>query len=79
MLRPELGFGLLQVLLRWALQLGCAVVPKSGDAKHQHENRDLFDFELTEAEMGRLAELAQQKEGQNTMIGWLREYDPDWY
>ena len=68
-----------QVLLRWALQEGCVVVPKSGNAERQRENADLFDFELSESDMASLGELSVQAEGQNTMIGWLREFDPDRY
>jgi 2,5-diketo-D-gluconate reductase A len=38
-----------QVVLRWHVQLGA--VPKSADPGRQRENLDVFDFELTEAEV----------------------------
>jgi 2,5-diketo-D-gluconate reductase A len=49
-----------QVLLRWDLQLGVPAVPKAASAEHRHENLDLFDFELDDAEMGRLEGLNER-------------------
>ncbi len=43
-----------QVLLKWAVQRGLAVCPKSGNEKRRAENADLFSFTLTEAELKRL-------------------------
>ncbi|PVZ10970.1 aldo/keto reductase [Actinomycetospora cinnamomea] len=43
-----------QVVLRWHLQLGNIVFPKSSTAERMRENFDIFDFELTVAEMGRI-------------------------
>nr|WP_156370203.1 aldo/keto reductase [Frigoribacterium sp. Leaf164] len=40
-----------QVVLRWHVQLGAVPVPKSADPGRQRENLDVFDFELTEAEV----------------------------
>lgn len=40
-----------QVALRWAVQRGTAVIPKSGNAGRIAENFDLFSFELSEDEM----------------------------
>jgi len=40
-----------QVLHRWALQLGVAVIPKSATAARIEENAKLFDFELSEVDM----------------------------
>eukprot|EP00927_Polykrikos_kofoidii_P073342 TRINITY_DN69383_c0_g1_i1.p1 TRINITY_DN69383_c0_g1~~TRINITY_DN69383_c0_g1_i1.p1 ORF type:complete len:596 (-),score=96.66 TRINITY_DN69383_c0_g1_i1:44-1831(-) len=40
-----------QVLHRWALQLGAAVIPKSKTATRIVENGQIFDFELTEPDM----------------------------
>lgn len=40
-----------QVLLRWALQRGTAVIPKSMKAERIAENKDLFDFVLSAEEM----------------------------
>lgn len=45
-----------QVALRWLVQQGIPVIPKSDVAEHQLANSDIFDFELTEQEMSRLTE-----------------------
>ncbi len=43
-----------QVLIRWSLQLGNVVIPRSSDPARIAENADVFDFELTAAEMDTL-------------------------
>lgn len=40
-----------QVLLRWALQMGAGVIPRSSNATRIRENIDLFDFALSETDM----------------------------
>lgn len=40
-----------QVLLRWALQHGWAIIPKSSNAARIKENADIYDFVLTDADM----------------------------
>ena len=40
-----------QIILRWHIQMGNIVFPKSTNPKHLAENIDIFDFALTEAEM----------------------------
>lgn len=46
-----------QVLLRWHVQRGSVPVPKSADPLRQAENLEVFDFELSAAEMEALAAL----------------------
>jgi diketogulonate reductase-like aldo/keto reductase len=46
-----------QVVLRWHLQLGFAVIPKSTHADRIRENFDVFDFTLDDDEMDRLSAL----------------------
>lgn len=46
-----------KVILRWELQLGVGIIPKSSSTKHQLENLDLFNFELTADEMKQINEL----------------------
>jgi diketogulonate reductase-like aldo/keto reductase len=43
-----------QVILRWNLQKGVVVIPGSSNPDHIQENTELFDFVLTEEEMGRI-------------------------
>lgn len=40
-----------QVVLRWGLQLGVQLIPKSTKKERIEENCDIFDFSLTETEM----------------------------
>ena len=46
-----------QVILRWHVQNGFVVIPKSVTASRIRENFDLFSFELTEADMALIASL----------------------
>lgn len=46
-----------QVILRWDLQNGVAVIPGSGNAAHICENISIFDFELTADEMKEIGKL----------------------
>ncbi len=46
-----------QAILRWHLQLGNVVIPKSATPERIRENIELFDFELSEDDMGRIARL----------------------
>ena len=46
-----------QVILRWDLQNGVAVIPGSGNAEHIRENISIFDFELTADEMKEIGKL----------------------
>lgn len=46
-----------QVVLRWHLQLGNVVIPKSVTPSRIRENIDIFDFELPPADLAELAAL----------------------
>jgi 2,5-diketo-D-gluconate reductase A len=46
-----------QVVLRWHLQLGCVVIPKSVNPDRIRENIDLFDFELDDADMAEISKV----------------------
>ena len=55
-----------QIVLRWHLQLGSVVIPKSVTPERIAENLELFDFELTGEEMDLIAELdAGERTGPN--------------
>jgi len=44
-----------QVSLKWLVQQGSPVVPKSSNPAHLHQDLDLFSFDLTEDEMAQLS------------------------
>jgi 2,5-diketo-D-gluconate reductase A len=44
-----------QVVLRWLIQREVAANPKSVRPERMAENLDVFDFQLTDEEMGRIA------------------------
>lgn len=46
-----------QIILRWHVQNGTAVIPGSTNPVHINENADIFDFSLTEAEMQQIHSL----------------------
>lgn len=48
-----------QVLLRWGVQRGTAVIPKTSRADRMAENINVFDFELTDAQMAAISGLNQ--------------------
>jgi 2,5-diketo-D-gluconate reductase A len=53
-----------QTILRWHLQLGNVVIPKSVTPERIRENIELFDFELSEDDMAAIARLdAGQRTG----------------
>ena len=51
------GKTLVQVILRWNLQRGVVAIPGSSNPAHIKENAEIFDFELSPAEMNRIAAL----------------------
>ena len=55
-----------QVVLRWILQRGMVTIPKSDRESRIRENADVFDFELDEEDLARIAKL---DEGQKANIG----------
>jgi 2,5-diketo-D-gluconate reductase A len=49
------GKSVAQVVLRWLIQRQVAANPKSVRPQRMAENFDVFDFQLTDEEMGRIA------------------------
>lgn len=54
-----------QILLRWALQQGFCVIPKSAASTRVIQNMQIFDFELSETDMHILNNLDE-----NLVTGW---------
>lgn len=50
-----------QTVLRWALQLGIAIIPKSSRTACIEENSKLFDFSLTDQQMAAISGLNKNK------------------
>jgi D-xylose reductase len=50
-----------QIVLRWAVQRGTAVIPKSTKSHRLVENIDIFNFALSDAEMASIAGLNKNK------------------
>jgi D-xylose reductase len=53
----EKGKSAAQILLRWGIQRGTSVIPKTSNHERMAENLNLFDFELSEADMNSLSGL----------------------
>lgn len=51
------GRSAIQIALRWSVQQGIGVIPKSADPDRQVHNASLFDWELSDDDMALLAEL----------------------
>ena len=56
-LGEKYGKSAAQIILRWHMQSGNIVIPGSKSPDHIKANFDLFDFELTDPEMARIAAL----------------------
>ncbi len=50
-----------QIILRWHIQEGNIIFPKSTNPQHIKDNFNIFDFELTDAEMQRIKALDSGK------------------
>lgn len=57
----ECGRSVAQVLIRWSLQHGFVVIPKSATRARIDENAAVFDFALSEAQMARLDGLDEEQ------------------
>lgn len=59
-LAEKYGKSAAQVILRWHVQEGNVVFPKTLNPVHMADNLDVFDFELTADEMAEIDAVPQQ-------------------
>jgi 2,5-diketo-D-gluconate reductase B len=62
-----------QVSLRWLMQQGVGAIPRTSKVERLAENIDIFDFELTDAEMHEIAGLAHSG---GRIVDWA--WSPKW-
>eukprot|EP00177_Eucheuma_denticulatum_P007078 GFKZ01012874.1.p1 GENE.GFKZ01012874.1~~GFKZ01012874.1.p1 ORF type:complete len:171 (-),score=32.37 GFKZ01012874.1:747-1193(-) len=53
----KVGKSAAQVALKWGVQRGCVVIPKTAREERLEENMDVFGFELSEEDMKEIAGL----------------------
>lgn len=56
-LSAKYGKTISQIALKWDLQMGVVTIPKSSTKARIKENMDLYDFEISEEDMKKIAEL----------------------
>lgn len=65
-----------QVILRWHMQRGVVAIPKSTHIERMKQNFDIFDFELTDEDMAKIATLDKKQSS------FFSHYDPkmvEWF
>jgi 2,5-diketo-D-gluconate reductase B len=62
-----------QICLRWLVQQGIVVIPRTSKVERLEENFELFDFELSDAEMRKIAALARRG---GRVVDWT--WSPKW-
>ena len=62
-----------QVTLRWLVQQGVVVIPRTSKVERLKENIAVFDFELSAAEMKEIASLTHRR---GRIVDWA--YSPKW-
>ncbi len=63
-----------QISLRWLVQQGVVVIPRTSKVERLQENFDLFDFELSDAEMQKIVGLARG-DGRIVNVAWAPNWD----
>jgi 2,5-diketo-D-gluconate reductase B len=63
-----------QICLRWLVQQGVAAIPRTSRLERLSENMEIFDFELSEAEMRRISGMGS-REGRLTDYGFAPKWD----
>src|SRR6516165_12834885 len=61
-----------QVSLRWLVQQGISVIPRTARIEHLSENYSISDFELSEAEMSEISSAARRRKQLATAMSPVR-------
>jgi diketogulonate reductase-like aldo/keto reductase len=64
-----------QVSLRFLVQQGVVVIPRTSRVERLSENLEIFDFELTAAEMGEIAQLSHRD---GRIVDYAYSGSPKW-
>ena len=67
-LAEKYGKSNVQVILRWHIQEGIILFPKTTNPRHMEDNFNIFDFALTEAEMNEIRALDNGKRFYNMTL-----------
>ena len=73
-LGKKYGKSAAQIILRWHMQDGNIVIPGSKNPDHIRANLDLFDFELTDEEMAKIAALNKNVRYYTSTPEMLKKY-----
>lgn len=65
------GKSIVQIILRWHIQEGFSVIPGSKNPVHIKENINIFDFELSDADMAAMRSLNKNKRFFNVTLDQL--------
>jgi diketogulonate reductase-like aldo/keto reductase len=63
-----------EVSLRWLIQKGAIVIPRTSKVERLTENMSIFDFQLSSADMAGIDTLAKPA-GRVVKVGWAPEWD----
>jgi len=63
-----------QVSLRWLIQKGAIVIPRTSKVERLTENMTIFDFELSAQDMAEIDTLAKPA-GRVVSVGWAPRWD----
>ncbi|CAM4279988.1 aldo/keto reductase [Erysipelothrix aquatica] len=67
-LSQKYGKSVSQIVLRWQIQTGFVVFPKSANVHRQAENFDVFDFELAPTECDEISSLHKENSPESDII-----------